>query len=127
MGLPLKLLLLGVAGGLGSLARYGTGVLVERHATGIFPWPTFIVNMTGCLLFGAFYAFAEQRTGWGGDVRVIVLTGFMGAFTTYSTFAYQSTELMLEKNLPLALVNIVGQNVLGIVFILLGLELGKAI
>ncbi len=125
MPLSYKLLLLGLAGGVGGLARFGMGSLVERHATGVFPWPTLIVNMAGCLAFGAFYAFAEQRTGWSGDVRVIVLTGFMGAFTTYSTFAFQSTELLLEKSFTLAAVNIVGHNVLGIIFILLGLELGK--
>lgn len=125
MGTAPKLVLLAVAGGLGTLARYGVGTFVERHATGVFPWPTFVVNMAGCLAFGALYAFAEQRAGWTGDARVIVLTGFMGAFTTYSTFAFQSTELLLERNLPLALTNIVGQNVLGVVFILLGLELGK--
>lgn len=127
MPLPYKLLLIGVAGGMGTLARYGAGIFVERHATGIFPWPTFLVNMLGCLLFGAFYAFAEQRTGWSGDVRVIVLTGFMGAFTTYSTFAYQSTELLFERNISLGLANIVGQNVLGVIFILLGLQLGRLV
>ena len=83
--------------------------------------------MAGCLLFGAFYAFAEQRAGWSGDVRVIVLTGFMGAYTTYSTFAFQSTELLMERHIALALANIVGQSVLGVIFILLGLELGKLI
>lgn len=127
MALHYKLLLLGFAGGLGSLARYGVGVFIERHATGVFPWPTFLVNMAGCLMFGLFYAVAEQRTGWTGDVRVIVLTGFVGAFTTYSTFAFQSTELLLERNVALGLANIVGQNVLGVIFILLGLELGKII
>lgn len=127
MGLPQKLLLLVIAGGLGTLARYGAGVWVERHATGVFPWPTFAVNMVGCLLFGAFYAFAEQRAGWSGDVRVIVLTGFFGAFTTYSTFAFQSTELLLERSYSLALVNITGQNVLGVVFVLLGLQLGRLV
>jgi len=72
-----KILLLALAGALGTLARYGTGVLVERHATGIFPWPTLIVNMIGCFTFGLIYMLAEERFNWTGDIRVIILTGFL--------------------------------------------------
>lgn len=123
--MPAKLLLLAFAGALGTLARYGTGLLVERHATGFFPWPTFTVNMIGCFLFGAFYAFAEERTGWTGDTRLIVLTGFMGAFTTYSTFAFHTASFMRESQWLLVASNLLVQNVLGVALVLAGVAVGK--
>ena len=88
----IKMLILGAAGAFGTLTRYGLGLFVERHATGVFPWPTFIVNMAGCFLFGLFYAMAEERVSWQGDVRIFVLTGFMGSFTTFSAFAFQTNS-----------------------------------
>lgn len=123
--MPTKFALLALAGAMGTLARYGTGLLVERHVTGIFPWPTLVVNMIGCFVFGVFYAFAETRTGWTGDVRLIVLTGFMGAFTTFSTFAYNSGALLRESEWALAGLNLFVQNGLGIALLLLGIAVGK--
>ena len=67
-----KIFFLAAAGALGTLARYGCGVLVERHATGLFPWPTLLVNMTGCFLFGLLYSVSENQIHLEGEVRVIV-------------------------------------------------------
>lgn len=114
-----------MAGALGTLARYGTGVLVERHAVGIFPWPTFAVNMIGCFLFGLIYALAETRAGWSGDTRLIVLTGFMGAYTTFSTFAFHSAAFMRESQWWYAGANLISQNVAGVVLVLVGVAIGK--
>ena len=121
----LKILLPALAGTLGTLTRYGTGVLVQRRATGYFPWPTFAVNMAGCFLFGAFYAFAEERSGWTGETRLVVLTGFMGAYTTYSAFAYDTAAFIRESQWLLAATNILAQNVLGVALLLIGIFVGK--
>ena len=123
--MAVKLLWLALAGALGTLARYGTGVLVQRHATGYFPWPTFAVNMAGCFLFGAFYAFADERSGWTGETRLVVLTGFMGADTTYSAFAYDTAAFIRESQWLLAATNILAQNVLGVALLLIGIFVGK--
>ena len=120
-----KLGLLALAGALGTLARYGTVVFVERHATGAFPWPVFTVNMIGCFLFGFVFAVAEQRAGWSVDTRLIVLTGFMGAFTTFSAFAHNSESLLRESQWVLAASNIVAQNVLGVLLLMAGVAAGK--
>lgn len=98
---------------------------VDRSAQGAFPWGTFAVNMAGCLLFGVVYAALEHRLNWPGDVRGIVLTGFLGSFTTYSTFAFNSASLIRESQYALAAANIVSQNVLGVVLIFAGLAVGK--
>jgi CrcB protein len=100
---------------------------VDRTVQGAFPWGTFAVNMVGCFLFGLVYAAFEQRLEWPGDLRGIVLTGFMGAFTTYSTFAFNTADLIRESQYALAAANVIAQNVLGVALIFAGLALGRNI
>ena len=123
--MALKILLLGIAGGVGTLARYLAGNWVARIAGDAFPWATFGVNMMGCFLFGVIVGLFERAGEWGSDFRLLLLTGFMGAFTTYSTFAYQTTELMKESHWGYAAANLLGQNVGGVALVLLGLFLGR--
>jgi len=123
--LTAKLAWLAGAGALGTLSRYGVAMFVDRNLQGAFPWGTFVVNMTGCFLFGLVYAYAEQRGALAGDVRGIVLTGFMGAYTTYSTFAFQSAQFIEKSQWGLAAANIISQNVLGVICEFAGLYVGK--
>jgi len=102
-------------------------ILVDRNLQSAFPWGTFAVNMTGCFLFGLIYTFAEQRGALAGDVRGIVLTGFMGAYTTYSTFAFQSTQYIEKSQWSLAAANILSQNVLGVLCVFAGFFAGKSL
>jgi len=122
----MKLLILALAGGLGTLTRYGTGVLVSYWAKDTnFPWAIFTVNMIGCLLFGIVFSFTESKTEWPEEIRLYALVGFMGAFTTYSTFAFQSAAFIKESQWGLALANVLSQNILGILCVFAGLYLGK--
>ena len=121
----LKLLLLGFAGGLGTLARFGTGTLTERLFGNDFPWGTFIVNMLGCLLYGLLIGLFERAGEFGADVRILLLTGFLGAYTTYSTYAYQTAELMRGDQWLPAAANLIAQNTGGILLVILGLFLGR--
>lgn len=122
-----KLLLLALAGGLGSLCRYGLSGLAQRLASTSFPLGTFTVNALGCLFFGLVWGALEERVGLNPEIRVIVLTGFMGAFTTFSTFAFESMSLIQHSQWLAAAANIIGQVVLGLALVLAGLFLGRAI
>jgi CrcB protein len=127
----LNLLLIGIAGGLGAIARYSLGLLVIHYfPEEQFPWATFTVNMLGCLLFGLVFAATESITRWDPDtvarIRMVLLTGFMGAFTTYSTYAFQTATLLQEARWTPALINIAGQTVIGILAIFAGLAIAKA-
>jgi len=122
-----KLIWLGLAGGVGALSRYGLSGLVQRLAGGSFPAGTFVVNMAGCLLFGLVWGLMEDRAGIGPQARVAVLTGYMGAFTTFSTYAFESAALLRGGQWAYALANIGGQNLLGLALLFAGLALAKLI
>lgn len=120
-----KLGLLAAAGALGTLARFALGGAVHRFADAAFPWGTLAVNCAGCLLFGLVWALAEERLVIGGDTRLVLLVGFMGAFTTFSTYAFETGAMLRDAQWGLAVANVVAQNVLGVVAFFLGLALGR--
>lgn len=116
-----------LAGGLGTLARWGLATLLQRNVATEFPVGVFLINLLGCLLFGLVVALAEQKQWLGPGLRVVLLTGFMGAFTTFSTFAYDTTLLAREAQWGALVLNVAGQNLLGVVCIVIGLRLGQAL
>lgn len=122
-----KLLWIGLAGGLGTLARYGLGGLVQRWAGAGFPWGTVVVNLLGCLAFGAVWGAASERLTISGELRTIILVGFMGGFTTFSSFVSETTQLMGDSEWLLAGGNMLLHNVVGIAVFLLGLALGRSV
>ncbi|MEX0776150.1 MAG: fluoride efflux transporter CrcB [Phycisphaeraceae bacterium] len=123
-----KLLWIAVAGAAGTLARYGLAGLVHRWpGSSEFPWGTLVVNAAGCLLFGVVWGLAEYRHVISDDLRPIILIGFMGAFTTFSTFAFETTHMLQGAQWGYAAANIVAQNVLGVIMVLAGFALARAI
>lgn len=121
----LKLALLALAGAIGALARYGLSGIAQQACGEKFAWGTLAVNAVGCFLFGLVWTLAEDRLIISGQTRVILLTGFMGAFTTFSTFAFETSEYIRDSQWMLATANLAGQNVLGLICVLLGLAAGR--
>ncbi len=122
-----KIMLIAIAGGLGTLARYGLSGLVQRLDGSGFAWGTTVVNLAGCLLFGLFWSVAEERFLVSSEIRIIVLTGFMGAFTTFSTYVFETSQLMRDAEWLMAGSNIVLQTVGGLCCFFVGLFLGRVI
>ena len=122
-----KLVLLGLAGGLGALARYGIGGAVHRVMGAGFPWGTAAANLIGCFLFGLIWSLAEERLMISSQVRLIVLTGFMGSFTTFSTFIFESGMFVRDQQWFLALANLAGQNILGLAALAAGFALARLV
>ena len=116
---------LAVAGAVGTLARYGLSGLVHKYCGAGFPWGTLVVNALGCFLFALVYTLAEGRLLISAHTRFILLTGFMGAFTTFSSFAFESGQLLREAEWALLAANIIAQNGLGLAFLLLGFAVGR--
>ena len=115
-----KLLLIGLAGGVGTLARYGLAGLVQRWSGAAFPWGTVVVNAVGCFVFGIIWALASERLALSGQVRVIVLVGFMGAFTTFSTYVAETGEMLADSQWLLASGNVLMQNAVGLALFFAG-------
>lgn len=109
-----------LAGALGSLSRFGLSRLVQG-VCGDFPLHTFVVNALGCLLFGVVYAVGSGR--WPSHVSAAILVGFFGAFTTFSSFAFDCQQLLLERRLWQLFGNVAVQNVLGLAAMLGGIGL----
>lgn len=122
-----KLAWIACAGAAGALARYGLQGAVQRAFGAGFPWGTLAVNLLGCLLFGIFWAIAEQRLTLSAEIRIIVLIGFLGAFTTFSTFAFETGKLIEDSEWLLAGLNLLAQNGLGLVCVVLGLRIGQTL
>ena len=120
-------LVLGIAvgGALGALARYGLDEWIGRR-TGAFPWGILVVNVTGAFLIGVAVEALEQRfeEGW---VRAAVVTGFLGAYTTFSTLSLDTYRLLDRGDLGQALLNSVGSLALGLVAVWVGLRVGRVI
>lgn len=119
------LLLIGLAGAAGALARYLLAGWVSARASESFPWGTLTVNLVGCFLFGFVFSLAEERMLISGQTRTIVLTGFMGSLTTFSTYAFESSRLLNDGEWTLLAANLVGSTALGIVLVIIGLSVGR--
>jgi len=117
--------LLALAGALGTLARYGLAGLVHRISGVTYPLGTMTVNLTGCFFAGLLWALFESRWPVTAEVRMIVLVGFMGAFTTFSAFILESGELVRSAEWMSAASNIALQNSLGFVALFAGTRLGS--
>jgi len=120
-----KLLLIGLAGALGTLARYGLSGIVQRIAGGTLPWGTLAVNVTGCFLAGLIWALIENRITVSGETRAIILIGFMGAFTTFSTFVLETGELMRDAEWFRAFGNLALQNIIGVLALFAGFAIAR--
>jgi CrcB protein len=94
----LSALLVGSGGFVGAILRYGMSGLVQSGAPlSTFPWGTLAVNLLGCLLIGLIAGLVDSRQLLTPEVRIFVLIGVLGGFTTYSTFAYEAFALLRDS------------------------------
>ena len=121
---------LAAAGALGTLARYALSGWVGRlhpESLVIAPLGTLAVNALGCFLFGLVWAWTATRSDVSPEVRLVVLAGFLGAFTTFSTFGFETMHLLREQAWGWAIANVLAQNVVGVAMAFLGFVSGRAL
>ena len=114
-------LIVGSGGFLGALARYGLSGIVQRHLPlATFPYGTLVVNLVGCLLIGAIVGLAESRQLFGPELRTFVLIGILGAFTTFSTFGFETFSMLRDHEYLRATANVGVHVMLGLALVWLG-------
>ena len=120
-----QVLIVAAAGAVGAVARWGTSVLAQNWLGKSWPVGTLIVNVLGCLIFGLAFELTRHSHELQPNARLLWLTGFCGAFTTFSTFAFDLYELHTTRGLALAAANAALHLVLGLAAIILGLAVGR--
>lgn len=115
-----------VGGGIGAAARYGVGRLMRSTAPALFPWHTFVINLTGAFAIGLLLAVAA-RHGWPGWWRPLLAVGVLGGYTTFSTFSLETVELAMRGRYDVAALYAFGSLALGLAGCWLGIVLGRAL
>jgi CrcB protein len=122
-----KLFLIGLAGFVGTLGRYGlSGVVAKRYGE-TFPLGTLAVNLIGCFLVGLLFYLMQERFLVNQNVRTIILIGLLGGFTTFSSLGLQTFTLLQDNEIALAVLNMVASNVLGLLLVWAGYTLARAL
>jgi CrcB protein len=121
------LVAIAVAGALGALARYGVGALVTRRTSDSFPWGTFVVNISGAFVLGLILTLATERWEFAPWLRLALTTGFLGAYTTFSTLSFETYKLAADRTLGLAAANMLGSCAAGLCAVYLGVVLARAV
>jgi len=120
-----RLLLIGLAGFVGTLARYWLSGWTARRFGETFPAGTLIVNLLGCFLAGLLAYLMFERFVVSPTARTVLLIGLLGGFTTFSSFGLQSFNLLRDGEVGLALANILVSNTVGIFMVWLGYSVAK--
>lgn len=118
-------LAIGIGGFIGANVRYWISVTIAEQMGRAFPWGTLFVNITGSFLLAVFVAWAARQGGLNPMLRLSVVVGFFGAYTTFSSFANETIALIQQGNWGAAAVNVVGSNLLCIFGVIPGLLIGS--
>ncbi len=113
-------LLVGLGGALGSMARYGVNQAAALWLPAGFPFGTFLVNAVGCAIFGLLAGIGERSGVMTPALRAFCLTGVLGGLTTFSTYSHDSFALVRDGAWALALLNALGQVIVGLAAVAVG-------
>lgn len=123
----MQVLLVGLGGFVGAIARYAIDGWISRVTGAAFPWGTLAINVSGSLLIGMLFAASVERATLPAEIRAPVMIGFIGAYTTFSTFMLESWRLFEDGSVGLGLLNLGGSVAIGLAAVGLGLAIGRAI
>jgi CrcB protein len=114
-----------VGGAFGAVARFGIDRSIERRSFAVFPWSTFAINISGCLLIGAVISALVDRHHLPGWMRIGLVMGVLGGYTTFSTYAQESLDLLREGQADVATLYVAGSVLTGILAVYAGTLVGR--
>lgn len=113
-----------IGGSLGALSRYGVSQLLPQSDGLKFPWNTFTANLLGCFLIGLIVGLVMSNT-IGKQYLPLIVIGFLGGFTTFSSFGLETIQLFQNKQLALAVYYVLGTNIAGLLLVFAGYKLSQ--
>lgn len=122
-----NVILISIGAIFGANARYWLGTWASAKLGSAFPYGTLIINVTGSFFIGLFMTLATERFLIDPRWRYLVVVGFLGAYTTFSTFSYESFNLIFKGQWGAGLLNLLGSTLLGVAAVGLGVYLGKTL
>ena len=120
----IKLVYLMLGGAAGTVLRYWVSGLPHKIYDGAFPWGTLVVNLAGSLLIGFFWGLLG-RENIAANVRTFLFIGLFGSFTTFSTFAFESLNLIRDGNIKFAVINMLVSNIFGVLLVFAGFMISR--
>ncbi len=121
----LKLIYIGLGGAFGAISRYSISRWMDIRCKSIFPYGTLVVNILGSFILGFLLTIFLDKTFISSNLKTAITTGFIGALTTFSTFAYEIVILFEKKNIFFAGLNVFANLFLGIIFVCIGIILAR--
>jgi CrcB protein len=114
-----------IGGACGALARYGIDRFIEQRSDSTFPWSTLAINVSGCFVVGLVIAALVDREAAPDWLRAALVVGFCGGYTTFSTFAQETLDLIETNAVVLGAVSVTANVLLGILAVLAGTRVGR--
>jgi fluoride exporter len=122
-----RYVLVGLGGFLGSILRFWAGAYISERMGTRFPYGTFIINITGSFLIGLVVTLLAERTHWSASFRYLIPIGFIGGYTTFSTFELETFQSFRDGEFLIAFLNVLLSVVVGFIAVWLGAIAGRAL
>lgn len=123
----IKYWMVGIGGFLGSVLRFWVGSFIGGRLGARFPYGTFVINVTGSFLVGIVVTVLATKAHWSPNWRYLIPIGFIGGYTTFSTFEFETLRLAQDGQMPMAILNVTLSVVVGLVGVWAGTVAGRAI
>jgi fluoride exporter len=122
-----KYWMVGIGGFLGAIARFWLGGFISNRLGAKFPYGTFVINISGSYLIGLIVTLLAERSHWSANWRYLIPIGFIGAYTTFSTFELETFQTLRDGEFVFASLNVVLSVVVGFIAVWLGVITGRSL